>query len=125
MTQSNDSEVSSDTPRILSSSPRRGTAQKKEFVLYHVSNLFWIFLLQTNTHIFLSIYGNGKEQQVTKAFTIVCKRRPFTDQIITIREFWVSASILTRENTKRLPPTLDISYQLPYFRHKHQRHALF
>ena len=61
-------EVSSDTPRILSSSPRRGTAQQKEFVFYHVSNLFWIFFTtDVYTHL-LSSYGNGKEQQVTKAF---------------------------------------------------------
>ena len=46
-----------------------GAPHKRKSLFFIMSRIcFGFFLLQTNTHIFLSIYGNGKEQQVTKAF---------------------------------------------------------
>ena len=99
---------------------------RKSLFFYHVSNLFWIFFTtDVYTHL-LSSYGNGKEQQVTKAFyncfANASFHRPNHHHPRILR---VGFSFGHEKTQKRLPPTLDISYQLRYFRHKHQRHALF
>ena len=81
---------------------------------------------------FMSTYGNGKEHHTktghesflqfvsqTRLFTDFINSSPSSANVARLLFFW------TRKNTKRLPPTLDISYQLRYFRHKNQRrHAI-
>ena len=104
-----------------------GAPHKRKSLFFIMSRIcFGFFLLQTNTHIFLSIYGNGKEQQVTKAFyncfANASFHRPNHHHPRILR---VGFYFGHEKTQKRFPPTLDISYQLRYFRHKHQRHALF
>jgi len=62
------------------------------------------------------------QQQVTKAFYNCFANASFHrlhQFITTIRECRASAFLLdTKKHKKRFPPTLDISYQMRYFRHK-------
>ena len=104
-----------------------GAPHKRKSLFFIMSRIcFGFFLLQTYTRIFLSSYGNGKEQQVTKAFyncfANASFHRPNHHHPRILR---VGFYFGHEKTQKRLPPTLDISYQLRYFRHKHQRHALF
>ena len=104
-----------------------GAPHKRKSLFFIMSRIcFGFFLPQTCTRIFLSSYGNGKEQQVTKAFyncfANASFHRPNHHHPRILR---VGFYFGHEKTQKRLPPTLDISYQLRYFRHKHQRHTLF
>jgi hypothetical protein len=96
-------EVSSDTPRILSSSPRRSTAQQKEFVFYYVSNLFWIFFYYRRVHASFEQLWKRKRTTGHESFLQLFRKRVFsqTKQIITIREFCASASLLDTKKHKK------------------------
>ena len=64
-----------------------GAPHKRKSLFFIMSRIcFGFFLLQTYTRIFLSSYGNGKEQQVTKAFYNCFANASFhrPNQIITI-----------------------------------------
>ena len=96
-------EVFSDTPRILSSSPRRGTAQKKEFVFYHVSNLFWIFFTTDEyTHLFEHLW---KRKRTTghESFLQLFRKRVFSQtKSSPSANFARRLLFWTRKNTKKV-----------------------